>query len=153
MQSDHAYIKNTNTASRRHATDNTKKAEPVIHRLLPCVLHQLDTMKAEKITTLQVSKLTSLMDVMVICQGNSTRHVKGIADRLAAAVKQQGFAVMGVEGTKECEWVLLDLCDLVVHIMLPEARARYRLEDLWDERLLLSNGTNCVTAYSTRSPE
>lgn len=108
---------------------------PEVGSLLHCVLHQLGEMKAAEIRVLHVAAFTALMDVIIVCQGTSKRHVKAMAEKLVATVKQQGFTVMGTEGTEDCEWILADLCDIVVHIMLPETRMFYRLEDLWDERL------------------
>ena len=100
-------------------------------RLLDIVLAALADLKAVDIRVLDVRELTSITDRMVIAGGTSTRHVKALADNVAHKVKQAGFAPLGIEGEQGAEWVLLDLGDIVVHVMLPASRAFYALEKLW----------------------
>jgi ribosome-associated protein len=69
---------------------------------------------------------------MIIASGNSDRHVRSIADRIIEHAKKGGFRPMGIEGERDGEWVLVDLQDVIVHIMLPRVREFYRLESLWD---------------------
>lgn len=92
----------------------------------------LDDMKAVNVKVLDVAKLTDITDTMVIATGNSDRHVRSIADRVVEFAKKAGFRPMGVEGERDGEWVLVDLQDVIVHIMLPRVREFYRLENLWD---------------------
>ena len=92
----------------------------------------LDDMKAVNIKVLDVRKLTDIADTLVIASGNSDRHVRSIADRVIQFAKRDGFRPTGVEGERDGEWVLVDLRDVIVHIMLPRIREFYRLEDLWD---------------------
>jgi ribosome-associated protein len=92
----------------------------------------LDDMKAVNVKVLDVAKLTDITDTMVIATGNSDRHVRSIADRVVEFAKKAGFRPMGVEGERDGEWVLVDLHDVIVHIMLPRVREFYRLENLWD---------------------
>lgn len=92
----------------------------------------LDDMKAVNVRVLDVRKLTDIADTMVIASGNSDRHVRSIAERVVEFAKRDGFRPTGVEGERDGEWVLVDLRDVIVHIMLPRIREFYRLEDLWD---------------------
>jgi ribosome silencing factor RsfS/YbeB/iojap len=92
----------------------------------------LDDMKAVNVKVLDVAQLTDITDTMVIATGNSDRHVRSIADRVVEFAKKAGFRPMGVEGGRDGEWVLVDLQDVIVHIMLPRVREFYRLENLWD---------------------
>lgn len=110
------------------ASSTAKKASSVIK----VVEHALDEMKAVNVKVLDVHKLTDITDTMVIATGNSDRHVRSIADRVVEHAKKAGFRPMGVEGERDGEWVLVDLHDVIVHIMLPRVREFYRLENLWD---------------------
>lgn len=106
-----------------------------VHRIRPLmqvVEGALDEMKAVNVRVLDVHKLTDITDTMIIASGNSDRHVRSIADRIIEHAKKAGFRPMGVEGERDGEWVLVDLQDIIVHIMLPRVREFYRLESLWD---------------------
>jgi ribosome silencing factor RsfS/YbeB/iojap len=94
--------------------------------------HALDDIKAVNVRVLDVRKLTDIADTLVIASGNSDRHVRSIADRVVEFAKKAGYRPMGVEGERDGEWVLVDLQDVIVHIMLPRVREFYRLESLWD---------------------
>ncbi|MBV8497545.1 MAG: ribosome silencing factor [Gammaproteobacteria bacterium] len=92
----------------------------------------LDDMKAVNVRVLDVRGLTDIADTMVIASGNSDRHVRSIAERVLEKAKAAGFRPLGTEGQRDAEWVLVDLQDIIVHVMLPRVREFYGLERLWD---------------------
>jgi len=91
-------------------------------------------MKAANVRIIDVRKLTDVTDTMIVATGTSNRHVRSIADRVVEKCKDAGFRPLGVEGDREGEWVLVDLHDVLVHVMLPRIREFYGLEKLWDVR-------------------
>lgn len=101
-------------------------------QLKTLVIEQLEDLKAKDIKVLDVKELSSITDYMVICSGTSNRHVKSIAHNLVSEVKDRGLMPLGLEGDDVAEWVLVDLGDVVAHIMLPQTRDFYQLEKLWD---------------------
>lgn len=92
----------------------------------------LDDMKAVNVKVLDVRGLTDIADTIIIASGNSDRHVRSIADRVVEKCKAAGFRPLGKEGARDGEWVLVDLQDIVVHVMLPRVREFYSLERLWE---------------------
>lgn len=92
----------------------------------------LDDHKATDIRCLDVLHLTSLMDYMIVATGRSDRHVRALGDALIESCKAQGIQVLGAEGQEAAEWLLVDLVDVVVHVMLPRTREFYDIEKLWD---------------------
>jgi ribosome-associated protein len=92
----------------------------------------LDDMKAVNVKVLDVRGLTDIADTMVIATGNSDRHVRSIAERVVEKAKAAGFRALGTEGERDGEWVLVDLQDVIVHVMLPRVREFYGLERLWE---------------------
>jgi ribosome-associated protein len=92
----------------------------------------LDDLKAVDVHVLDVRHLTTVTDTMVVASGRSDRHVRAIAGAVVEQCKKAGFRPLGVEGERSGEWVLVDLADLVVHVMLPRVREFYNLEKLWD---------------------
>jgi ribosome-associated protein len=95
------------------------------------VVDALEDIKAFDISVMDVRKLTSLTNYMIVASASSTRQAKAIADNVIVKLKEKGFNIRGEEGGKDGEWVLVDLDDIVVHIMIPATRAYYNLEQLW----------------------
>lgn len=93
----------------------------------------LQDLKATNIKILDVRKLTSIADYMIIASGRSNRQVRAMADSILETAKQNGMEIFGVEGQKEGEWVLIDLGDIIVHAMQPAVRDYYQLEKLWSQ--------------------
>ena len=92
----------------------------------------LEDMKAVNVKVMDVRGLTDIADVMVVASGNSDRHVRSIADRVVEKAKESGVRPLGVEGQREGEWVLVDLHDVIVHVMVPRVREFYSLERMWE---------------------
>jgi ribosome-associated protein len=105
---------------------------PARAALVKTVTAALDDMKATNIKVMDVRQVTDVSDCMVLASGNSDRHVKSIADRVVERAKAAGFRAIGVEGQRDGEWVLVDLNDVLVHVMLPRVREFYGLEELWE---------------------
>lgn len=101
-------------------------------KLRDLVVSSLEDMKAVDIHLTDVRGQNPLTDLFVVATGNSNRHVKSIADKLIMRAKEHGNQPVGVEGYSPGEWVLVDLNDVIVHIMLPQTRAFYNLEKLWE---------------------
>jgi ribosome-associated protein len=110
-------------------TARTTVAKPSLKTI---VLAALDDMKALDVKVLDVRGLTDIADTMVIASGTSDRHVRSVAQRVVEKTKGAGFRPHGVEGQQDGDWVLIDLHDMIVHVMLPRVREFYGLEKLWD---------------------
>lgn len=104
-----------------------------IDELKKVVIDALDDLKGVDIKVLDVRGKTSITDVLVIAAGKSTRQVNALADNVVVRVKEAGLQPLSIEGERGSNWVLVDLGDVVVHVMLPETRDFYNLEKLWGE--------------------
>ncbi|HME39526.1 MAG TPA: ribosome silencing factor [Steroidobacteraceae bacterium] len=96
------------------------------------VIDALADMKALEVKVLDVRGLTDIADFMVIASGTSDRHVRSVAQRVVEKTKEAGFRPHGIEGQQDSDWVLIDLSEMIVHVMLPRVREFYGLEKLWD---------------------
>jgi ribosome-associated protein len=132
-----AAVKTTPASKRAPAPAPKPKAKAVSKKaaqptLAQIVLDALADMKAVDVKAMDVRGITDITDTMVVASGTSDRHVKSIADRVVQRCKEAGFRPYGVEGERDGEWVLLDLQDVVLHVMLPRVREFYALEKLWE---------------------
>lgn len=100
-------------------------------KLCDLVVDALEEVKARDIVRLDVREMTTVTDYMVVASGTSNRHVKALADAVAEKARAAGQRPVGIEGEEGSEWVLLDLQDVLVHVMLPRVREFYKLEKLW----------------------
>ena len=111
--------------------------EPTTHpeisteQLVKIAIAALEDIKGKEITVMDVSKLTSMFDTMIVASGDSTRQVKSLADNVQKKLKEAGAEIIGMEGEQVGEWVLVDAGGLVVHVMHPTVRLHYNLEELW----------------------
>jgi ribosome silencing factor RsfS/YbeB/iojap len=122
-------------AAAKVAAPARRKKAAVTHAprtLTQVVFAALADMKAVNIKALDVRGLSDVTDTMVLASGTSDRHVRSIADRVLERCKAAGFRPLGIEGQRDGEWVLLDLHDLILHVMLPRTREFYALERLWE---------------------
>ena len=104
---------------------------PDTGQLVRTVLHSLEDAKAEDLVSIDLHGKTSIADLMIVATGRSTTHVGAIADRVVKACKEAGAPTPKVEGLPHCDWVLVDVGDVIVHIFRPEVRAFYNLEKMW----------------------
>ena len=111
----------------------TSTAPMTSDELRQLAVEALDDLKGINIVSMDVSELTDVMDYLVIASGSSNRHVKSLATNVSVEVKKRGLMPLGIEGEQGGEWVLVDLGDVVVHVMLPDTRDLYDLERLWSD--------------------
>jgi ribosome-associated protein len=102
-----------------------------LNKLQKTAVTALEDIKARDITVLDVRKLTSLCDLIVIASADSNRQVKALAHHVRDRLKEAGATIIGIEGEDVGEWVLVDAGDIIVHIMQPSVRTHYNLEELW----------------------
>ena len=95
------------------------------------VMNSLRDMKAREVVALDVQSMTTITDYMIVASGTSSQHIKSIADRVVRDAKKNHISALGMEGPSSAGWMLIDLNEVIVHIMLPEQRDLYQLESLW----------------------
>jgi ribosome-associated protein len=121
--------------ARTSMSDDDARTAPASVGVLRLILDTLEEAKAVDICQLDVRKLTDITDFMVIASGTSHRHVHAMAERVREAARQQHLRPIGIEGEAENDWILIDYADVVVHVMMPQAREFYSLERLWNDHL------------------
>ncbi len=104
---------------------------PDTGKLVRTVLHSLEDAKAEDIVSINLQGKTTIADIMFVATGRANVHVGAIADRVIKACKEAGYSAPRVEGLPQCDWVLVDAGDVIVHIFRPEVRQFYNLEKMW----------------------
>jgi ribosome-associated protein len=109
------------------------KAQPDADKTLKLILSRLDDMKAEETVTIDLRGKSAFSDYMVVTTGRVNRHVGAIAENVAKGLKESGITKPHIEGMPNCDWVLIDSGDVIVHIFRPEVRAFYNLERLWTQ--------------------
>ncbi|MBB5053350.1 ribosome silencing factor [Afipia massiliensis] len=107
------------------------KARPDADETLNLILSRLDDMKAEETVTIDLRGKSSITDYMIVTSGRANRHVGAIAENVAKGLKESGIAAPHVEGLPNCDWVLIDSGDVIVHVFRPEVREFYNLEKMW----------------------
>jgi ribosome-associated protein len=109
------------------------KAQPDADKTLSTILSRLDDMKAEETVTIDLRGKSAYSDYMVISTGRSNRHVGSIAENVAKGLKEAGLKNIHIEGLPNCDWVLIDSGDVIVHVFRPEVREFYNLERMWTQ--------------------
>ncbi len=104
----------------------------ITDKLLTLVLEQLDDIKGEDINVIDVRGKTNICDYMVVVTGTSSRHLKSLSGHVEEEVKKNGLKPIGIEGENTGEWIVVDLGDVIVHVMLGQTRDFYQLEKLWE---------------------
>jgi ribosome-associated protein len=99
--------------------------------LLTQVLTWLDDAKAENVAVIDIKGKSSIGDYMLVASGRSDRHVAGIAEQLQQKLRDEGYGRARIEGRPQCNWVLIDMGDIIVHVFRPEVREFYNLEKMW----------------------
>ncbi|CAL4869105.1 MULTISPECIES: ribosome silencing factor [Asticcacaulis] len=123
------------------AVVNASHEAPSTEDMLPLetlIVERLDDDKAQDIVCIDLKGKSSVADTLIIASGRSHRHVGALADHVVRALKEKGFGKAKIEGLPACDWVLIDVGDVVVHIFRPEVRAFYNIEKIWS---LSADGT------------
>lgn len=115
----------------------TKRHIMKTKKILDIAISALENLKAENISVMSVEHLTDLMSYMIVCTANSGTHAKAIASHLQLTAKKNNLIILGVEGETNNDWILVDLAEVVIHIMKERTRNLYQLEKLWDIKPIL----------------
>jgi ribosome-associated protein len=121
------------TARKTSTKPAALKAQPDADKTLNIILSRLDDMKAEETVTIDLRGKSAFSDYMIVTTGRANRHVGAIAENVTKALKETGIKGIHVEGLPNCDWVLIDSGDVVVHVFRPEVREFYNLERLWTQ--------------------
>jgi ribosome-associated protein len=126
--------KTVKSRARKTSTDALAlKARPAADETLNLILSRLEDMKAEETVTIDLRGKSAFSDYMVVTTGRSNRHVGAVAENVAKGLKETGLKSVHVEGLPNCDWVLIDSGDVIVHVFRPEVREFYNLERLWTQ--------------------
>jgi ribosome-associated protein len=118
--------------TRKTSTPAVSKA-PAADETLKLILSRLDDMKAEETVTIDLRGKSAFSDYMIVTSGRANRHVGAIAENVAKGLKETGIKTVHIEGLPNCDWVLIDSGDVIVHVFRPEVREFYNLERLWTQ--------------------
>jgi ribosome-associated protein len=113
--------------------DLAKTEATYLETMKTAVVDALEDIKGFDVAVMDVRKLTNMTSYMIVASATSSRQAKAMGDNVREKMKEKGYNIRGTEGEKEGEWVLVDLNDIVVHIMVPATRAYYNLEQLWGD--------------------
>ncbi len=116
---------------KKPASATVSKSRPDAEETLKIVLDRLDDMKAEETVTIDLRGKSSIADYMIVTTGRANRHVGAIAENLVKELGHAGMKGIHVEGLPNCDWVLIDTGDVIVHVFRPEVRNFYSLEKMW----------------------
>jgi ribosome-associated protein len=119
--------------ARKTSTATVSQAQPDADKTLKLILSRLDDMKAEETVTIDLRGKSAFSDYMVVTSGRANRHVGAIAENVTKGLKETGIRSIHVEGLPNCDWVLIDSGDVIVHVFRPEVREFYNLERLWTQ--------------------
>ena len=119
--------------ARKTSTQAAFKAQPDADKTLNMILSRLDDMKAEETVTIDLRGKSAFSDYMIVTTGRANRHVGAIAENVAKGLKETGIKSVHVEGLPNCDWVLIDSGDVIVHVFRPEVREFYNLERMWTQ--------------------
>jgi ribosome-associated protein len=125
--------KASKTARKTSTEAAALKAQPDADKTLNMILSRLDDMKAEETVTIDLRGKSAFSDYMIVTSGRANRHVGAIAENVAKGLKENGIKTIHVEGLPNCDWVLIDSGDVIVHVFRPEVREFYNLERLWTQ--------------------
>jgi ribosome-associated protein len=121
------------TARKTSTPTAALKAQPDADKTLNMILSRLDDMKAEETVTIDLRGKSAFSDYMIVTTGRANRHVGAIAENVAKGLKETGIKSIHIEGLPNCDWVLIDSGDVIVHVFRPEVREFYNLERLWTQ--------------------
>jgi iojap-like ribosome-associated protein len=121
------------TARKTSTPTAALKAQPDANKTLSMILSRLDDMKAEETVTIDLRGKSAFSDYMIVTSGRANRHVGAIAENVAKGLKETGIKSIHIEGLPNCDWVLIDSGDVIVHVFRPEVREFYNLERLWTQ--------------------
>lgn len=131
---------NLGSAEKSVSTASPAASVPGSEGLVSDIVHWLDDAKAENIETIPLKGKSSIGDYMIVASGRTDRHVGAIAEQLRDKIKASGHREARVEGMKNCDWVLIDTGDIIVHVFRPEVREFYNIEKMWKSHLPESGG-------------